>query len=179
MVIWDVEQHTQITTLQAEVPDNFFSIDWDNHDERLAVVTGDFVIQVWDINTGAVLYESPPFTSYTAEFSPYGGRLAVSNLSLPAQQVSGEIDSTLTQNNARIFGKGVVQIIVPTPSLERLQSIAEACNTPATIEQSLTASIEADRLTEFVAQVEALPENTIPPACRADLLAVAESIQNR
>jgi hypothetical protein len=74
---------------------------------------------------------------------------------------------------------GAVRIVVPAPSLERLQAIADACSAPAAVEQSLTADIQAGQLTDFVARVEALPVGVIPPACAADLIAVAEALENR
>lgn len=49
----------------------------------------------------------------------------------------------------------------------------------AAVEQSLTADIQAGQLTDFVARAEALPVGVIPPACAADLIAVAEALKNR
>lgn len=83
------------------------------------------------------------------------------------------------ENAVQTLANGAVQIVVPVPSPERLQAIADACNAPAAVEQSLTASLQADQLSTFITQVEALPENTIPPACADDLIAVAEALQSR
>jgi hypothetical protein len=83
------------------------------------------------------------------------------------------------QDVIQTLANGAIQIVVPAPSLERLQAIAEACNAPVAVEQSLAADIQANDLNAFVAQVEALPEGTIPPACAADLIAVAEALQSQ
>jgi hypothetical protein len=37
-------------------------------------------------------------------------------------------------------------------------------------------SLTLDALPGYIAQVEALPEGSIPPACAADLIAVAEAV---
>src|SRR5690606_30147442 len=112
---------------------------------------------------------------FLMSLSPYGGRLALGN-SAPVNDTTAV---QVSRNVIQTLANGAIVIVVPAPSLERLQAIAEACNAPTPIEQSLTASLQADQLTDFVAQVEALPENTIPPACAADLIAVARALQSR
>jgi hypothetical protein len=109
------------------------------------------------------------------ELSPYGGRLAIANNgSTLAPELPTNVDGTTLATQTLL--DGAVQIVVPAPSLERLQAIADACNAPSTVEQALATS---DQLTDFVAEVEALPENTIPLACAADLIAVAEALQSQ
>lgn len=99
--------------------------------------------------------------------SPYGGRLAYGQV----------FDANST-------GISPFQIIVPAPSLERLAAIAALC-----VQDSATRSAEVNNLTRqapaalddlpaFVTQVEALPDDAIPPACKADLLAVAAALQD-
>jgi hypothetical protein len=65
----------------------------------------------------------------------------------------------------------------PAPSVEQLHAIVAACDAPPTVETSLIASLDAGDLADVVAQVEALPPDTIPPACAADVIAVAEALQ--
>src|SRR5690606_31913045 len=135
-------------------------------------------VQSWNAETGELI-ETLPLNREGGRFlmslSPYGGRLALGN----SAPVSETASTQATRSDVQILANGAIQIVVPAPSLERLQAIAEACNAPAPIEQSLTASIQANQLTNFVPQVEALPENTIPPAGAADLIAVAEALQSR
>ncbi|MBE2270815.1 MAG: hypothetical protein IAE80_21425, partial [Anaerolinea sp.] len=44
---------------------------------------------------------------------------------------------------------------------------------PLTVTDAIPQVEQPAALTDFVAQVTALPEGTIPPACAADLIAVA------
>jgi hypothetical protein len=75
-----------------------------------------------------------------------------------------------------------LQVITPLPSFDRLQNILNACIrdtiVPAHEVMDLTVrSVTESTLSDFIAQVESLPEDAIPLACRADLLAVAEALQ--
>jgi hypothetical protein len=55
----------------------------------------------------------------------------------------------------------LVAFVVPDPSPERLQAIADLCGAPVTVDRRLDASIAANDMPGFIAQVEALPEGTI------------------
>jgi hypothetical protein len=112
--------------------------------------------------------------------SPYGGRLVLGDAAptsdLAAIQASSDVIQTLAD--------GAVQIVVPAPSLDRLNAIAELCVrdalTPMLEVMDLTARpVSEITLSDFIAQVEALPDGAIPPACAADLLTVAAAIQSR
>lgn len=138
-------------------------------------ISGDGTLREWSAVTGDLLQEMQIASLYAATWSPYAGRLAVLG---PNPQEAATLSSELDFDAADVTG-GAVHIVVPAPSLERLQAIADACNAPIAVEQSLTASLQADLLSSFIAQVEALPENAIPPACAADLIAVAEALQSR
>lgn len=135
-------------------------------------VSGDGTVREWQTATGILIQETHIAPLFTAVWSPYSGRLAVWE---PTAQKAADL------SNGQVFdpNTGEFTIVVPAPSRERLQAIAEACIPPTAVEQALTASIEADQLTDFVAQVEALPEDAIAPACAADLIAVAEALQNQ
>ena len=148
---------------------------FDDTGQMLTAVSGDGTIRTWDLRDGTLVTEQLASPNYTADFSPYGGQLVL-GLALEAHNEVVTYQSAPVHVN-QTLAEGTVQIVVPAPSLEHLQAIAEACNASTPIEQSLTANIQADQLTEFVAQVEALAEDAIPPACRADLLAVAEALQ--
>ncbi len=157
-----------------------YGLGWSPDDSLIASHSVDGIVRVWEVVSGIALESFPGVTQYPTgiSFSPYGGRLAYGgsipgDFAISATAQTDEVDAIQALANIGI------QIVVPDPSLEHLQAIAEACNAPATIEQSLTASIETDRLTEFVAQVESLSADAIPPACRADLLAVAEALASR
>lgn len=158
---------TQSAVLQIpQPPSSIVSISWSPDNINLAI--GDHeTVTVVNMSTGLVtdtLSGSGGLDSLA--WSPYGGRLAF-------RSITHHLTRTATSL------EGAVQIVVPAPSLERLQAIADACNVPAAVEQGLSTSAAAGQLAEFVARVEALPEDTIPPACAADLIAVAEALQSR
>jgi len=159
VTIWNAKTLTQVNQFVAnsfmerdsrDVPD--LSLSWVrdvfwNSDNTLQAVSGDGTIRVWDMASSTVLQERNIGHLDTATWSPFGGRLAVVGS-----------DETLS-------------IILPFISFERLQSIADLCDAP------LTIPMQADQLSEFITQIEALPADSIPPACAADLIAVAEAIR--
>jgi WD40 repeat protein len=169
---------TSVGDVVSDTQHRAASIIWDNDNIRLFTDRFDGTTQVWNTSTGE-LVETLSLERQGGRglmtLSPYGGRLALGNSASLNDGTSIQAERGIIQT----FAGGAIQIVVPVPSRERLQAIAEACNAPTAVEQALTADIQADQLAEFVAQVEALPENTIPSACAADLIAVAEALQNR
>jgi WD40 repeat protein len=179
LYVIDGDSGAQVNILPTD-DSTIYGLDWSPDDRFIATYSIDGFVRLWEVETGLELDNFSGITRYPSNmmFSPYGGRLAYGT-SIPGE-LSSQLGEQASAESARdsLVG-GAVQIVVPSPSLERLQAIAEACNAPTVVEQELTASIQVDRLTEFVAQVEALPENTIPPACAADLIAMAAAIQSR
>lgn len=83
-----------------------------------------------------------------------------------------------SQDGTRIdYLGGLVQIIVPAPSLERLRLLTERCGMADVTEGALLAQAEMSHLPAFIQQVETLNEDQIPPGCAADLIAVAQALQ--
>lgn len=134
------------------------------------VVTHDTegILQIWSLIdetlvdsyfTGIERYGSTP------SFSPFGGRLASPSIVQEANVLQG-------QNLA----EAGIRIIVPDASRERLQAIQNACGLDTTRVPELQSAQSAD-LNTYTEQIQALPAETIPPACAADLIAVAEAIQ--
>jgi len=68
---------------------------------------------------------------------------------------------------------------VPAPSLKLLDTIAKQCNASPEVEQSLTTSITSNQLEALTSTVESLTAEQIPPACAADLIAVAQALEAR
>ncbi|NJO82526.1 MAG: hypothetical protein HC828_06660 [Blastochloris sp.] len=124
----------------------------------------------------------------SADWSPYGGQIAI------GAPVSSEMTRSMSSQDAAVANVPV-QIITPDPSIERLQSIARTCETALStnsvaVEQALDAPLEAlntqadttptidlQAVEAFITQVEALPDDMLPPGCEADLLAVAEALR--
>ncbi len=136
-------------------------------------ISGDGTFREWAVQDGTLLRERhlPPLA--TATFSPYTGRLVYIDLSfLPSLQ------STTT---AQDLTDGL-HIIVPDPSFENLNRLAVRCVQDGNATQSAVAQLAEVAVTEsslatFITQVKNLPPDAIPPACMADLLAIAEALQ--
>lgn len=162
----------QITSTLRSASEPVNAVAWNPDGTQLASSSAGGIIYIWAVELEQVL-ETFQSTSYlpTIAYSPYGGQLAYGGI--PSGSLAG--NQIEMGSNVRTLANGAVQIVVPSPSLERLQAIAGACDAP----EALTASIEASDLGSFIAAVEALPENTIPPACAADLVAVAEALQHQ
>ncbi|KXK35137.1 MAG: WD domain, G-beta repeat, partial [Chlorobi bacterium OLB6] len=90
----------------------------------LTSVSGEGTVRTWDIRTGMVVSEQHTAPNYAAAISEYGGRVA---LGLASDQVTSapprKADAYVVQS---MINHGV-EIVVPDPSLERLNGIAEAC----------------------------------------------------
>jgi len=155
------------------------SIAWSPDGIQLASDGFDGSTQIWNSITGELVETillSRGGGRGLMSWSPYGGRLALGSAPSGASAIArSNVSGVTTQNIA----DGAVQIVVPAPSLERLQAIADACNAPSTVERLLPTSEAAGQLSTFVSGVEALPQDTIPPACAADLMAVAEALQSQ
>jgi len=139
--------------------------------KTILAASGDGTVREWDSSTGTLVQEAQITPFFTAAWSPYGGRLAVWG---PNAQETALFSNEEGFDASQLTG--TFRIVVPAPSMERLQAIADACNAPATITQSLTADVQADQLSRVAEAVETLPEGTIPSACAADLIAVAEAL---
>jgi WD40 repeat protein len=134
-------------------------LSWSPDNQYLAVLHEDNLMTLWDLKqeTPQIVETHPVSTGERYKksgvgFSPYGGRLAI-------------ISESVTRS-----GMPGVQIIVPAPSIERLNQIAESCAT-GSLRLDTLAGLDA-----FRAQVEALAADAIPSACRADLLAIVDAL---
>lgn len=143
-------------------------LSWNADGQTLAILHEDDLFTLWDIETGTIsdAYDVSGIGRYKRggiAYSHYGGRLAYGQ--------AFDSDSE----------EAPFQIIVPAPSLDRLAAIVALCvrdgdsRAESLIDITPTA---LDDLPAFVAQVEALPDGAIPPACKADVLAVASALGN-
>lgn len=129
-------------------------------------INADGTIRSWDLATGRLLSEvkvASPIVS--AAWSPYGAQLVVDLLNPP----QGDAQDALAANN--------LQILVPFASLDQFKAIASVCITSTAEQAALQAKAASESLAGLSAYVSSLPVEVIPPACAADLLAIAEALQ--
>ena len=146
-------------------------LSWSLDSDQITTRGEDGVYHVWDVASKQIVdsfkldQEIIP-NYYTA--SPYGGRFAVTALA-----------------SSRIGNGSPLEIVVLFESVERVQGIAQRCVADANnltsavtdvFNRTAIESLTETTLPAFVEAVEALPADAIPPACRADLLAVAEAV---
>jgi WD40 repeat protein len=211
MLLWDVtnQSPSEFAPINLENFGPVDSITWSPNGENIAIGTRRGGVQVFDFSAESLSFQIPqPLQSIVSlQWSPSGEELAISNLEtvtivdtstgLIVDSVEGTAildDVAWSPYGGRLAVRNseyqpatrlgnAVQIVVPAPSLERLQAIADACDAPATLTAALrtdaallSETTQAAALAAFVAQVEALPAEAIPPACAADLRAVAEAL---
>lgn len=148
------------------------SFDWSADTKQIITDDFDGTVRVWDINKQEVVETillNRKGGRWRMSMSPFGGRVALGS----ATDNTVEATEAPALANVQSVADGSILILVPAPSTEKLQSIAEQCGAAP----ELTAQIAANQLDTFTAQVEQLTDAQIPPGCAADLLAVAEALQ--
>jgi WD40 repeat protein len=131
-------------------------------------VNADGTIRSWDLATGqlrSAIKVARPIVS--AAWSPYGAQLVVDLLNPP----QSDAQDALSANNLRI--------LVPFASLEQFNAIASVCITNAAEREALQAKATSESLAGLSAYISGLPTDVIPPACAADLLAIAAALQGK
>jgi hypothetical protein len=179
LVILDVLDGTQVRTAQ-NFPGVLGTVAWSRFQSQITLVsqgqisfidpaTGDVINA---LPGGGYIFSGGGYITYT----PFEGRLNIAystfgilSSTLAARETAVEIIDTVTGTHGNII------TIVPDPSIERLNAIAAACDTPVSLTQSLTDAVPV--MADVIAQIEALPADSIPPACAADLLAVARALE--
>jgi WD40 repeat protein len=139
-----------------------YHLDWSLDGQILVASNNKVPIMLFDVMSERATVALNDFAGATIkglDLSPYGGRLAI-----PSTSPTG------------------FDILTPAPSLEQLSAIAALCARDATTQtRSVTTLAQPvttlDALPAFVAQLDSLPEGAIPPACAADLRAVATALQ--
>lgn len=145
-------------------PDYLTSVQWNPEETQILSTSVDGTVRITDTASGetsTILESNAPVLS--ADWSPYGGQIAVGKAPGSTANPEGDTVQMLANN------EHALAVLVPAPSLGRLHAIADACNAPTPTEQ----------LDSYLTQLERLPANTIPSACAADLVAVAEALQRQ
>lgn len=155
-----------------------YDIVWSADDTRLATSSIDGFISVWEADSGTLLDKfNSGMIRYSSDisFSPYGGQLAYGS-TIPGHQVNSADAPTLHDGIKSLAG-GAIQIVVPAPSLDWLQSIIEICNLPTDIREVSMSNILSGELAAFINNVQS--SDQIAPGCAADLIAVAEALHEK
>jgi WD40 repeat protein len=124
------------------------------------------------INTLAIRQEQVASVRDVA-LSPFGGRLAVAWTN---NYRTYPYDALPYSGFKQVLAEGSVDVITPAPSFELLNDIQTLCLPEST---ALTAPSDDDGLRDYLETVESLSDDQIPPGCKADLLAVVETLQTR
>jgi WD40 repeat protein len=145
---------------------------FDSSGTQIISATATGMVRTWDLETAAIVDELDVNRRiYGADFSPFQARIA-----LGGEPMESTVSAFSQSSQDTLFANSAVQIVVPDPSPERLQAIAEACDAPLRMIQAASNATSQADIAAFEMAVEALPEGAIPPACAADLLAVAQAI---
>jgi WD40 repeat protein len=157
VLVWDALSG-QIATTTAAQTAIVTDISWNADGETLAVSYADGAVRLWNTTTG-VTNETVTYDGFVGAiaYSSYGGQLAVG---LETDEVAQTTE--------------MLDITVPDPSLERFQAIAAACGAEQLVGESVTDAALPDVITDL----QTMTDDQIPPACAADLLAIAEALQN-
>jgi len=173
-VIWDADTGKRLKTFKGHT-DSIHSVEWSPLGDMLVTASSDHTVRIWDVASGKelVLYRSQD-SIFGASFSPYGGRLMFG-----VTVTENNTNSLIETNSKEVvhpLADGAIQIVVPVPSLEKLQSIQGNC-VPANALASLPPIETLDTDDALIAYIEAVDANTtIPLGCAADLVAIAEAL---
>jgi WD40 repeat protein len=133
----------------------------------------DGTVRKWNEATGEMISSTQidvAKTTYTpypiVDWSPYRGRMIYLSDDTPTD-ASSETD---------LAALGV-KIVTPFASDEQLRSLVNLCVEETAAKSDLESLITAKNYAEIVDTVKALPSDQVPSACAADLVAVAETLQ--
>lgn len=170
--ILDVSTREIILNIQTtEV--GFYSIDWSRDGSLIATRALSGTVSVWDAISGELQesFQSIPDIIADLAFSPYGGRLAYGTAFSPDALARTNLDAL--DPVARLAAHGIA-VVVPAPSLERLNTIARLCGALAADAPAITA----ETLDGYIAALDD-PARTagVPRGCLADLQAVRAALE--
>jgi len=144
------------------------SAQWSPDETQILATSVDGTVYLIEVASGSI---TPIFTTdapiLSADWSPYGGQIAI------GAPLSSEMVQAIDSNEPN-FAELPVQIVVPDVSLERFQTIAESCGADQLVGEIITDAA----LSTVIAQLESATAAQIPPACAADLIAIAEALNN-
>jgi WD40 repeat protein len=170
--IWDIATSQVLATFQGSDSNEVSttttainSVAFNADGSHLFSISADGTMRVWN-TVGKQVLGTIHISPGKAAWSLYSGRLALA------------VNTQVTLSRVQSLADGAVQIVVPFPSLDQLQVITKRC-VSADVQQTLTSRIDRAKLPDFITEVNKLPTEQVPPACAADLIAVAEALQKQ
>jgi WD40 repeat protein len=176
VLVVDTETGRVVNSISG-IPTGILSIAWSPDGKQLAGNTTDGAVLVWDAEQGTLIdgYRVAPYRVKLLQYSPYSGRILIGFN--PGEPFSSSSETALTTPSyQQTMLDGVLQFIVPAPSLDRLASVQAACGAQPDIGTLLPVPDRTADLDTYVTQIESAPDDAIPPGCKADLLAVAAAL---
>ncbi len=178
VLIFSLDSPEPVKTFEVEQETALYGIQWSANDQEIATYGVNGAVRILDATTGTLLdsfigNEARVETNFS--FSPYGGRLIYGGSTFDSISTLPQIQLNQAEPTSRRL-TNIVQMVVPAPSLEKLQSITQACGMEASLEASLISQIDTKNLSTFTTQVGVLTDAQIPPLCKADVMAVAEAL---
>jgi len=137
-------------------------------------------LSIWDSATGVLVKTySIPSSVELLQYSPYGGRLMVGIAIAPDTQSMNEDIFARSWAAQKEVADGLIQFFTPDASTELLDTIEAACVPAKAIAKLPSAEMLMADTTTAEAYVQAVQADTsIPAGCAADLIAVAEALQD-
>jgi WD40 repeat protein len=150
---------------------------WDVYTNQLTAVLFTNGIVVWDLDTNRRV-DSYLFSGGIRDVaqSPFGGRLLVTPSPSTPATITSQIMTPIS-NSVPIaeYLDGLIKLIVPAPSLERLKVIQSAC-VGTTLSTEIGQPTTITDLPAYISEIESLTPASISPGCASDLLAVAQAV---
>jgi WD40 repeat protein len=166
--IWDT-QSGELVRVSEDSDYWAVSASW-SPDGAYIAVTNRASVDILDPLSGSRVetYATNLDVQQSVAYSPFGGRLAFGGVL--------RADSPVIDVPGTAIADGAVWIVVPLPSLERLEAVETLCAAAAS-DATVFDTLATDDLLDYINQVEALADDgQIAPGCAADLIAVAQAI---
>jgi hypothetical protein len=170
-----------IRTLISGFRHPIFSMVWSPDDSQIATWL-DGNVAILDPFSGDIITSFvPTMNAILIGYSPSGTRLILgfyNALPLVDDGLTNHIEFHAEFSQMEL--NGLIEIIVPIATLDRFMEIATSCGAPTSL-TALSTSLQsetaiASEAQALEAQLDALPEGTIPASCEADLRAIVQAI---
>jgi hypothetical protein len=169
--------------LQSQsVPTIITAIQWDIQDRLIAITPASVLLWATKPLTQVISFDGLDTRFYSFRYSPYGGMLAVSikeALGNVHPQGSATTDIALFDQRAAYGAEGKLNVVLPEVSFQRLGEIQVRCVKEGITPQDLAIPKTFSDLGNYISQLKSVSAIYFPPACAADLLAIAEALQGK